>query len=44
MMDLIALVEDVTHNLRWWRIDNGRRDDIGHVPMISILRYLRFRI
>ena len=44
MVRLVALVQDISHHLWWWRIDNGRRDDVGHVAVVPILGYSQFRI
>ena len=42
MVDLISLVQHICHHV--WRrcIDNGRRNDIGHVAMILVFRYTNF--
>ena len=39
---LVALIENVSHHLRWRSIDNSRRYNVCHVSMISIFGYLEF--
>ena len=44
MMHLVALVENISHHF-WWRcIDNSGRDNVSHVSMITVFRYLKRRI
>jgi len=37
MVDLISLVDDISHHIRGRRVDDCRRDDIGHVSEIFVL-------
>ena len=36
MMDSVALVEDIGHHVRGWRVDNSRRNDVGHISEVLI--------
>ena len=44
MMDSVALVKNISHHLCWGGIDNGRRYDVSHVAMITVLGYSELRI
>lgn len=35
----IALVQNISHHLWRWRIDDCGGDDVGHVPMVPVLGY-----
>ena len=37
VMDFVALIQDIGHNVRRWSVGNGRRNDIGHVTEILVL-------
>jgi hypothetical protein len=38
VVHFVSLVQNVGHYLRRWGVHNGGTDDIGHIPMILILR------
>jgi hypothetical protein len=38
MMDFVALVQDVSHQVWRWRICDRRRDNIGHIAGILVFR------
>jgi len=44
VMHLVPLVEDVCHQIRRWRIDNGRGDDIGDVAEVVVLCDAELRV
>lgn len=44
MMHLVAPVEDISHHFCWRCIDNSGGDNVCHVSMITVFRYLKRRI
>jgi hypothetical protein len=44
VVHLVALVEDVCHQIGRRSIDNGGRDDVGHVAEILVLGQLKLRV
>ncbi len=38
MVNSSSFIYNVTHHIRWRRIDNGRRYDVWHVTMVMIFR------
>lgn len=44
MVSLVTPIENIGHVVWWRRIDDGRRDDISHVAMVSVFWYLQLRV
>lgn len=44
VVDLVALVENVGHHVWRGRVDNGRRDNVGHIPRILVLWNLQLLV
>jgi hypothetical protein len=36
MVDFVSFVDDVGHHIGRRGVDNGRRDDVHHVPMVLV--------
>ena len=44
MVHLVSLVEDIRHQIRWWRIDDGRGNDVRNIPEVFVPRDVEFWI
>lgn len=44
VVHLVALVEDVCHQVWWWSVDDGRRDDIRHVAKVFVFGQLKLGV
>jgi hypothetical protein len=44
VMDLVSLVEYISHDIRRGSVRNGRRDDIGHVSGVLVFSQPQLRV
>lgn len=44
VVHLVTFVEDVSHHLRGWCVDDGRGDDVGHVAVVLVFGDAEFGI
>lgn len=44
MMNLISSIQEISNRVRWRRVNNGRRDNVWHVAVVTIPWNLEFWI
>jgi hypothetical protein len=44
MVDFVAPVEDITHHLCWWGVNNSGGNNIRHISVVVVLWYAEFGV